>query len=382
MKNKPIYNLRTILYLLSHSDSRLVLPKNISFRDTVKIPDCSFWQDLIDFLKMKSAGAAGVILRAGQAYYPDKKFATNWMGARSDGLPRGSYWFYDSRETPEKQARVWADLIRADPGELPHFADFEESYGGPYGGWQNFKKFLIEFQRLSGLPDDCIGVYTAYYYWIGKVPAAEMDWFGKYLLWLAWYADASVVKIPRPWTQSTLLFWQFTSSGPGYELGVSSAEIDLSYYVNGDLEDFQNRFSLKPLPPPESDMPYLKISSTDINTGRILRMDHVVTSTRIGSMPGNGSALAYANDVYTHPVDIISGASRIAAKGDRWVHIYEIDGEAVNGWMAEVHLGTRLLNVETINPAPDPSPTPLPVLHVKITGMPGYPDLDVDWNPL
>ena len=65
-------------------------------------PDVSFYQDLeetpekIDFVKMQKT-ANFVIIRAGQNLWPDPDFEYNWTEAKKAGLPRGSYWFYDSR---------------------------------------------------------------------------------------------------------------------------------------------------------------------------------------------------------------------------------------------------------------------------------------------
>src|SRR5690349_7631969 len=75
-------------------------------------PDVSFYQDDpetpqgIDFKRMK-ASAGYVIIRAGQNVWVDSDFKGNWLAAKQAGLPRGSYWFYDSRVEPKKQAELW-----------------------------------------------------------------------------------------------------------------------------------------------------------------------------------------------------------------------------------------------------------------------------------
>ena len=116
-------------------------------------PDVSFYQDDpetpqgIDFVKMrKSAGY--VIIRAGQNSWVDSEFKISWRQAKLAGLPRGSYWFYDSRTEPKKQAELWVQQFGGDFGELPLFADFEESYMGPYRGWKNWYTFLERLKQL------------------------------------------------------------------------------------------------------------------------------------------------------------------------------------------------------------------------------------------
>lgn len=210
---------------------------SIAIETQALLADISFYQGEIDWQKMSAL--QGVIIRAGQRTWEDSQFKVNWAGAKSAGIPRGSYWFYDSREKPENQAALWWSLLKGDVGELVHAADFEESYGGPYGTTAHMRTFLSEFQRLSGLPNERLAVYTGYYWWADRT--AGDPWFAKYWLWLAWYAQMANVRIPPPWVSSGLLFWQFTSSGDGQLYGVSSKEIDLSWY-RGTLAEFQKQF--------------------------------------------------------------------------------------------------------------------------------------------
>jgi GH25 family lysozyme M1 (1,4-beta-N-acetylmuramidase) len=148
-------------------------------------PDVSFYQDndatpqQIDFETMKAAGASFVIVRAGQRNYTDPDFAHNWQAAKQAGLPRGTYWLFDSRADPKEQARLWWELIKDDIGELPHFLDLEEKYGGSWSGWQHWYDMLYEFQRISKLPVERIGIYTGFYYWIERAPMHELNliWF-------------------------------------------------------------------------------------------------------------------------------------------------------------------------------------------------------------
>src|SRR5215203_6073984 len=69
-------------------------------------PDVSVFQDdpntpqTVNFTVMKQVSDF-VIVRAGQNLWPDSKFAGHWRRARTSGLPRGSYWLYDSRADPK-----------------------------------------------------------------------------------------------------------------------------------------------------------------------------------------------------------------------------------------------------------------------------------------
>ncbi len=210
-------------------------------------PDVSFHQDddstpqQIDFLQMRFAGADFVIIRAGQRDYADSDFAANWRAARDVGLPRGSYWFYDSRADPSLQAVLWKSLIGSDLPELGLWLDLEEAYGGAWRGEWNWRLFLEELKLL--FPGVKIGIYTANWWWQAQT-ISDYEYFGGYPLWVAQYtADPSVVIVPRGWTDADVKFWQYTSHGDGLRYGAESLDLDLNLF-NGDLDAFRNYFHL------------------------------------------------------------------------------------------------------------------------------------------
>lgn len=214
--------------------------------------DISFWQDkddtpqTVDFAKMRVAGAEFVICRAGQGEWRDEDFLAYWHGAKGI-LPRGSYWFYDSRVDPKRQAKKWIAALDGDFGELPLWCDFEDKYGGAYHGWKKWFDFITEVQSLVG--NKQIGIYSGYYYWIENtlqvgIPSISLQWFAQFPLWIANY-NVGAPLIPRPW--STWELWQFTDNGDGTKYGVESLNIDLNYF-NGSLEDFKTRYNLTDQP--------------------------------------------------------------------------------------------------------------------------------------
>src|SRR5262249_14317275 len=131
-------------------------------------PDVSVYQDLtqtpqgIDFAKMRQ-GAGFVIIKVGQNQQADPDFHVNWGAAKQAGLPRGSYWLFERRSDAKAQATLFVQTLGGDQGELPLFVDFEETYGGPFSGWQNWKIFLDQAKGL--LNNKELGIYTAQFYW-------------------------------------------------------------------------------------------------------------------------------------------------------------------------------------------------------------------------
>jgi GH25 family lysozyme M1 (1,4-beta-N-acetylmuramidase)/uncharacterized protein YraI len=297
-------------------------------------PDVSFYQDDpetpqgIDFIKMR-ASAGYVIIRAGQNTWVDSDFKVNWREAKLAGLPRGSYWFYDSRTEPKKQAELWVQQFGGDFGELPLFADFEEAYMGPYRGWKNWYTFLERLKALIGGHE--IAIYTAYYYWRDNAPnattqAANLNYFYQYPLWIANYG-ATEPMIPLPWKKGEWLFWQYTETGDGALFGVESKGIDLNYF-NGDLATFRARFNLSdtPYPDPEPE----PIPDDDTPTG----INYLVTaspSLKVREGPGttyNAIGLLYPDEI----------VEEINANSDRtWLKVRKSNGTLI-GWCFATYL--------------------------------------------
>ncbi len=296
-------------------------------------PDVSFYQDDpetpqgIDFVKMrKSAGY--VIIRAGQNTWVDSDFKVNWREAKLAKLPRGSYWFYDSRTEPKKQAELWVQQFGSDFGELPLFADFEEAYMGPYRGWKNWYTFLERLKQLVNGHE--IAIYTAYYYWRDNAPnattqTANLNYFKQYPLWIANY-NTNEPLIPLPWKKGEWLFWQYTETGDGKLYGVESKGIDLNYF-NGDMTAFAARFNLTvPNPDPNPD----PIPDDDNPTG----ITYLVTaqpSLKVREGPGttyNAIGLLYPNEV----------VEEINANSDRtWLKVRKANGTLM-GWCFAIYL--------------------------------------------
>lgn len=216
---------------------RNTISKTVLWSD-VDVTDVSFWQGSIDFDLMKLRGIYGTFIRAGQGRWMDLKFENNWKNSKRAGLPRGSYWFYDSRHSPIEQAKLYLKTLGTDLGELPLVLDYEEGYGGRWRGWKNALLFL-EHLHKAGIPHKKIWIYTGYWYAMGYLPQAApslLAKFAKYKLWLAAYnPDPDKVRIPRPWNDAVL--WQWGTPARGQELGVQSKEIDMNKY-RGTPSDF------------------------------------------------------------------------------------------------------------------------------------------------
>lgn len=301
--------------------------------------DVSFYQDnpatpqTIDFDAMVSGGAVFTIIRAGQNTWGDRDFKVNWNNAKGK-LPRGSYWFYDSRIDPKVQAEKWLSMFDGnDFGELPLWCDFEDNYNGPFKGWKQWYNFIVHVQTI--FPENTrIGIYTGYYYWkentrsVG-IPSASLEYFKQFPLWIANYGAASPL-VPEPW--DTWDLWQFTDNGDGTKYGVESLNIDLNYF-NGTKEEFYDRLVIG-LPSPEPEEP--EVPEEPEEGDLTMRYEYINTVGNMSIRPEPTTSNVPIGTL-DRGVKGLGNEIRDLPNGDRWVKILE-GGNAV-GWVAVKHLG-------------------------------------------
>lgn len=238
----------------------------------ILITDVSFWQIDIDFAKMKSMGVQGTIIRAGQRSWGDIKFKQNWKLAKEAGLPRGSYWFYDSRANPKTQAELYVSLHDGDFGEMGLWCDFEDRYGGTWKGWNNWYIFMNHILNL--VPDVKLGFYSNYYYATEYLPnpttqQLQNEWFVQFPLWIASYQSGHLPVTPKiPKLFKDYALHQFTDILDGYAYGVQSRELDGNYF-NGTQEEFAEFCGGQVLPPQKAEYPFIESLDIKLDSGEV-----------------------------------------------------------------------------------------------------------------
>ena len=118
--------------------------------------DVSKWNGNWDARKAKTAGATFVFIKASQATFSDPQFAANWQKAKEAGLLRGAYHYLDYTKSGLEQANYFADLLKADPGELPPVVDYEQTRtdNNPTAALGFLKEFLDRMIHLTELYAD------------------------------------------------------------------------------------------------------------------------------------------------------------------------------------------------------------------------------------
>lgn len=242
------YRPRVTAHSLVHAfipKRRILVPSAVIVQQK-KFPDVSFWQGKIDWDMMRELTDT-VIIRAGQNEWEDSEFRTNYAEAGKRGMLRGIYWFYDDRKDPGRQADKCISLVAADPPELKVYTDWENKYGGAFGGLKNVVAFM---QRVETLPPLESALYTGYYFFTENsnpiTNAPQYKYLKEKELWLAWYTDNfAEVLVPA---SLTLTHLQYGTPPRGAEFGCQSREIDMNITALTDGE-FYNRYgSGKPLP--------------------------------------------------------------------------------------------------------------------------------------
>jgi len=198
--------------------------------------DVSWWQGIVNFVKMKLS-AAFVIIRAGSCNsvtgdcYWDYCVATNAEGAQEAELPKGFYWFYREFgiEHAKKQARYFWDAIREWTIEEGLFCDVEVNDAK----LKNVLAFMDELKLVSGLPDNKLGIYSRALLW--NALAGDHSPFKRFLCWIARYH--ATISHPwntwpaghmQPWGDYDYWQWSADKNGRGEEFGVDSDDIDLN----------------------------------------------------------------------------------------------------------------------------------------------------------
>lgn len=331
--------------------------------DPEHLADVSFYQAGMDW-DIYALHARAAIIRIGQNTWPDTSFATFYNEAKAHGIALGGYWFFDGRASPDQQLAVIKQQMSGRSFEMELYVDWERNYGGAYEGLPRVVELMQKIEA-AGIKCKGVGIYTGYYWFTGNsnatVNAAQYTYLKQRPLWLAWYASASVVKIPQPWNEWTL--WQYGT--PSLKWGQPTMEIDANYSVFNRSQFEQIYLGGVVTPPNGGNMYELTPAGSYTVSIRAPHVSSHIQGGKIGQI-NNGSS-GKAVEKYVYPSDVyVSGVLRARA-GDTWWKVHEANGLPVDGWAAEIHLGARYLNVRQIG-----EPTGSDEIEIYVNGEMKY----------
>jgi lysozyme len=188
--------------------------------------DVSVFQKTVNWNRVAGAGISFVFVRSSFAGVVDGMFAQHWPGARDAGLLRGAYHFLVPNLDPRKQAEVFINALRADPGELPPVLDLEEGSAKITSPAQYAEFALAWLTAVEAALGKRPIIYTGAGFWDFKMPVKMQlpAWAPSYALWTASYpmrdgapaldqivAGKFKPRIPKSWTAHTI--WQYSERG-------------------------------------------------------------------------------------------------------------------------------------------------------------------------
>ena len=188
----------------------------------IKCIDVSTWQGNIDWKKVKAAGYAHAIIRAGfgrSSSQVDNTFEKNYKNAKAAGVKLGVYWYSYAVDKADavKEAKACLEVLGGRTLDMPVYFDMEENSMTKLGKsklTEMAKAFCEEIKKGGYTP----GVYS------------NPNWFKNYLdysglkkiysIWLAQYYKEA---------QYECDVWQYASDG---KVSGISGNVDMNIIYN------------------------------------------------------------------------------------------------------------------------------------------------------
>lgn len=201
--------------------------------------DISYYQGDVDFVKMKTAGIKFVIIRAGFGQTIDKRFISYINAAIKAGLKVGIYWFIYATDTYISMMNALKLISIIEPYK-------DKITCGVWGDWEYdsekhagvisvSKRCAIVKTFLDALKEKGyeVGIYSNQDYIKSGKFSKEM--ISEYPLWFAKYSFP-IGEYSKKGKDGQAYMWQYTSSGKGYQYGVSSKNLDMDYAYFTDVD--------------------------------------------------------------------------------------------------------------------------------------------------
>ncbi len=168
-------------------------------------------------------GYVFAFIKATQGNYDTQRtFAANWLNAKSAGLLRGAYHYFDPRIEGVVQADYFLAEVGEDSGELPALLDIECptsaneadassncEYSGN-SGWVDsgtLTKRIFDWLATVAAKTGRKPIVYSYPSWFSAVGLTDLRLAG-YPLFIA--SPAACAAVPAPWTSAA--FWQYGTS--------------------------------------------------------------------------------------------------------------------------------------------------------------------------
>jgi lysozyme len=187
--------------------------------------DVSHNNGTMDWSKAKANGVTHAYIKASDGpEWRDPQFATNWQGAKEQGIKRGAYHYYRNYADPTAQAMSFLEVVGDDLGEILPALDVEDD-DSPVTG-SDIWSWLLIVSEATGIDP---AIYTAAWWWDQYMDGTS--WATDYALWVANWTEADTPVIPKDWAGAGYWLWQYDNRGDGVRYGAQKLAIDLNRFA-------------------------------------------------------------------------------------------------------------------------------------------------------
>lgn len=176
--------------------------------------DFSHWQAKVNTDKLKEAGIAFAIVKAGEVYIKsagkpavkDVLHDRNITELKRSGIICGDYYYFHPSAGASKQARHYAQIYLNNPPNFPPIVDIEDTDGLiPLDVGKQLLAFMFELElRIKWLP----WVYSRNGFLVNQ--AGNPDWPPNTLFWIAHYG--LIIGDLSPKIKNNVAIWQYTDN--------------------------------------------------------------------------------------------------------------------------------------------------------------------------
>lgn len=203
--------------------------------ELIKVIDVSYYQQNIDYAKVKAAGIKGVILRCGRTGYgaskskqEDSMFKKHYEGFKAVGMPVGAYYY--SCAVTEAEAKKEAELVKTilkdKKLDYPVYFDTEDNHDINATGNSKTSQYSIGKTKLTKVAQAFLQTLEDAGYFVGIYASKswlenqlDMSQLSEYAVWLAQYAS-------QPTYKGEYGMWQYSSTG---RVDGISGNVDMNY---------------------------------------------------------------------------------------------------------------------------------------------------------
>lgn len=184
--------------------------------------DVSDYQPNVNWQTVANSGIQFAFVKSTEGRtWVAETFARNWREMKATGILRGAYHFFRANVDAAAQAKLFLDIVKLEPGDLPPVLDVESMDG------VTATTLRTRITQWLDIVEKATGVTPILYTYPGFWQQLGTNAFTEYPLWIAHYTTANEPWVTGGW--STWTFWQYTDQG---RVNGAPGPIDVNIFRN------------------------------------------------------------------------------------------------------------------------------------------------------